>query len=137
MPALAERANDIAELASHLLRLACTRIGREVTGFDSAAAAAMRRYGWPGNVRELENAIRSAVLMANGSRIGLLDLPPEIRDGDRQCQSDALKRRVEETERLSIEDALRRTGNCRTDAAAALGITRITLYNKMKKLGIS
>lgn len=138
LPPLSERTGDIPILTDHFLRGACARTGRRIREFSPSALAALCRHDWPGNVRELENAVRGAVLAARGEVIELEDLPMEFAAaaGGSSTGTPRLRARVEEAERQTILEALRRAGNRRTAAAIELGITRITLYNKMRKLGI-
>ena len=103
-------------------------------------------YPWPGNVREMENAIRSAVIYSNGGKLTKQTLPPNIVSGAAGPASDpsvasffgsrkgeSLGNRIELTEKDIIEQALLKNSFSRTRTAKQLGISRVTLYNKMKK----
>ncbi|RMG40550.1 MAG: AAA family ATPase [Planctomycetota bacterium] len=78
LPPLRERREDIFDLALHFLRRAAERTGKPVRRIDEAVIPLLEAYPWPGNVRELENVIERAVVLAEGDRITLDDLPPEL-----------------------------------------------------------
>ncbi len=138
LPPLAERPADIERLATAFLRRYSARMGKEIHGFESAALRQMRRYAWPGNVREVENVVKNAVIFSNGRWITLRDLPPEIAAAQHRFLTwgRGLKERLEQVERETILQELRKHNNCRTSVAAALGISRVALYNKIRKLGL-
>ena len=89
---------------------------------------------WPGNVRELENSIEHAVVLAKGDQIELSDLPTSLLEA-RPFESTSLT--IIETEELAIRKALEDNDWNKTEAARKLGISRSTLYEKLKKLRIS
>jgi DNA-binding NtrC family response regulator len=103
-------------------------------------------HDWPGNVRELENTVEHAVALASGETIQVQDLPPRIAHGGHGSEApptadvgplqQAVARAQEAVERRLIEDALRETGGNRTEAARALGISRRTLFTKIRDLGM-
>ena len=78
LPPLRERVEDVPELAAHFLRLYAQKSGKEVTGLDDDALAALKTCRWPGNVRQLENVIERAVIVAEGPVITVRELPPEL-----------------------------------------------------------
>ncbi len=78
LPPLRERVEDIIDLALHFLKRAAHRSDKSITHIDEDALAAMEFFSWPGNVRQLENVIERAVVLAEGGRIRLQDLPMEI-----------------------------------------------------------
>ncbi len=155
LPPLRERPWDIEFLArkfviehanSHRIRL------RRIT---PEFLTALREYQWPGNIRELENVTRRAVLYCRDGVLSVSDLPsavrrggprpPEPRDNGRHGTNGGggsarrgvtLEDRVEEIERRIIEESLQRHNFHRADTARELGISRVTLYNKMKKFGM-
>lgn len=117
---------------------------------DAGFIESLRRYSWPGNIRELENVIRRSVLYCQRGSLTSANLPLSIREPKTELvqsvpQSVAtasirpavtLEARVDETEKKIIEDVLKRHGNHRSATARELGISRVTLYNKMKKFGM-
>src|SRR5664279_4529377 len=76
---LRERPDDLIRFAEHYIKHFAALCGRRLDGFSEAATAAICAYSWPGNLRELRNAIERAVIMAKGKKIGLEDLPAELR----------------------------------------------------------
>jgi sigma-54 specific flagellar transcriptional regulator A len=85
VPALKDRASDIAPLANHFFKVSAERCGREdLTGFSADALRALTAYDWPGNVRALENAVERAVLLAPGPQLHVADLPPRLREAIRK-----------------------------------------------------
>ena len=152
MPALRDRPDDIPRLATHFLREAALRAGRDVTGFTPAAMESLGRHDWPGNVRELEHAVERGVLLGRGPLVDIADLPPTVAaaagttPGHLAARHDTpepavvaapLKRALAGPERQLIIDALERSGWRRDAAARALGINRTTLYKKLRRLGMN
>jgi DNA-binding NtrC family response regulator len=148
IPPLRERAEDIHLLIDHFMRKISARIGVEPKELSPAARATLLEYRWPGNVRELENLIERLLLTVETRQIERGDLPDEIRgegqDGDAGlAPGDAaavgsLKEHVArkrlEVERQAIVDALREVSGNTTRAAQLLGISRGSLYNKLREL---
>ena len=106
--------------------------GKEVEEISSNAMGVLLTYPWPGNVRELRNALEFAVICARGSIVQPEDLPPELL----QVRSAAPSAEPERDERERIRTALERATGNRTRAAELLGISRATLYRRMRELGI-
>ena len=134
MPPLRERGADLFLFADLFVRQANEELGRSVAGFDEKAAARMASYPWPGNLRELSNVVKRAVLMTKGGRISLYVMA--------QCMEDTTQPAPtalhdEHDERQRIARALTAAGGNKSKAALLLGIDRKTLYNKMRKYGIS
>ena len=136
VPPLRERREDIPPLVHGFLVRAATRMKKDVRTVSADAMSALMNYRWPGNVRELEHAIERAVIMANAASIRLRDLPPELTQKSRTRLSDDTFD-LQEQERASIDRALQRFGGNRRKAAAALNISTVTLWRKMKQYGIS
>lgn len=140
IPPLRDRISDIPLLASHFLRSVREDSGKNVTGFNSEALAALERYTWPGNVRELQNVVERAVLLSRSELLGLDDLPESLLNGTSAISSAAdpgsLKRALQAPERQIILDVLEAHGWNRNATADFLGINRTTLYKKMKRLGL-
>jgi DNA-binding NtrC family response regulator len=133
VPPLRERAADIPEL----VRLFLARAGKERARLSPATQALLAAYPWPGNVRELANVIERAAILSLGAVI----LPEHLPEKLRGCapaappQTDAPVVNVEEAERRAIREALRTTNGNRTEAAKLLGISRRTLFYRLKQYG--
>ena len=146
IPPLRSRQPDVAALARKFVAMHSQRHGVHVEKVDPDFIEALHNYPWPGNVRELENAISSAVIYCEAAVLRANNLPPEIvarvtgPTNDPSVNLDAsgddyrtLGRRIQLTEREMIEQALLNNNFSRTNTARDLGISRVTLYNKMKK----
>jgi transcriptional regulator with PAS, ATPase and Fis domain len=145
LPPLRERGEDIALLAHYFLDIYARRMGKPVTGFEPRALYQVTHYAYPGNVRELENVIQRAVALAEGDLVRVEDLPRALRDlsmpliGAPAPPGDALPEglTLEELEQRYIRQTLDRLGGNASKAARALGISRSTLWRKMKQYGLS
>ncbi|MGE0757941.1 MAG: sigma-54 interaction domain-containing protein [Pirellulaceae bacterium] len=138
MPPLRERRDDIPRLVEHFLAEFGRQRTRAITGITRDALQCLMDYHWPGNVRQLRNTVEIACVSAAGDRITYLDLPAEIRDPrtGQLTESSTSLTHDEVAERERIIDALRQTGGNRTQAAALLGTSRVTLWKKMAKYAI-
>ncbi len=134
IPPLRQRREDIPALAHHFCTLYSHRFGRDVVGISTAAMEMLLWYSWPGNVRELEKAIERAIALGRSGCIAPEDLPPSLW-GREDSDSPPPPRRhtLEEIEKTHIRAALLEHGGNQTKAAEALGISRTTLWRKMKK----
>jgi two-component system, NtrC family, response regulator AtoC len=134
LPRLVDREGDVELLATHFLAQGVARGGRPVEGFTEDAMALLRAWHWPGNVRELRNVVEYALVMGEGPRIRPEDLTPELRgeappdDGERPT--------LASSERDRILEALRVHGGRKAEAAAQLGISRSTLWRRIRELGL-
>ena len=132
IPPLRECREDILPLAEFFRELANEELGRHTEGFDKEAEKELMRRMWAGNVRELKQTVRSAVLLTEGRLIGADRL--EAESMAQAASSLLLKDGNEERER--IVRALAQADGNREVTAGLLGISRTTLYNKMKEYGI-
>ena len=132
IPPLRECREDILALAEFFRELANKELGRHTEGFDKKAEKILLTRAWAGNVRELKQAVTSAVLLTEGETVGAdkLEEYPSLQT----TPSFLLKDGNEEKER--IIRALVQTGGNRETAAGLLGVSRTTLYNRMKEYGI-
>lgn len=134
MPALCEQREDILLYADFFLDAADRELGKEVVGFDAAAAALLKSYDWPGNMRQLKNAVTRAVLLAPGEYVTPAELPAELLESAARKSELALSNPEEERERIAR--ALELANGNKSKAARLLGIDRKTLYNKMNLYGM-
>ncbi|HLY11136.1 MAG TPA: sigma 54-interacting transcriptional regulator [Planctomycetota bacterium] len=135
LPPLRERKEDLALLVDHLIEELSRSTGRPVRGMEPAALKALLDYSWPGNVRELRNAMEHAFVTVKGELLRQSDLPFEIRAAT-PAPAVPVSRSGDPEERSRILEALHRTAGKRTDAARRLGISRVTLWHRMRTLGI-
>jgi DNA-binding NtrC family response regulator len=137
VPALRERPDDVPLLAEYFLHRFALRLRRSVTGFTPAAMERLVSYGWPGNVRELENAIERAANVASGEIITEADLPAAVTVSAPNVAEDGAEVVVPgdqlEAERHRLLAALERARWNQSRAAEQLGISRTTLWRKMRE----
>jgi len=137
LPPLRERSEDIPLLARHFAAAAASREGLAPPEIDDEALATLQSYSWPGNVRELQNFMEKALIFCRGQRLGLDDLPWEVRREPRDASDNlSLKKASARLEREYIRKALAATGGNRTRAAKLLEISHRALLYKMKDYGI-
>jgi DNA-binding NtrC family response regulator len=149
---LRERGEMIVALAERFLADFAASNGRPVQGMTEEVRKALQAYAWPGNIRELRNVIERAVALCAGSLVEIGDLPEAVQrcvaepaasvaapplpaDLDLFCEG-TLAKTKDEAECLRISAALRQHKNNRLRAAAALGISRMTLYTKLRRFGL-
>jgi len=139
LPPLRERREDIPLLVEHFIRKHNLRHEKEVRSISDEAMRALMSYNWPGNVRELENAIERAVILSEGKRIGIENLPAwivgEWERSDKTEQEGIFipfGMKIEDVERKLILETLRKVGGDKTKAARILGISRRTIYRKLQ-----
>jgi DNA-binding NtrC family response regulator len=141
VPPLRERPHDIEPLVRLLVARFAVKFGKEILRIDPTTFEALRDYDWPGNVRQLEHVLQQAVLLSQGPEL-LVKNPGPI--SNHRCPSalsyrpamGALEQSRLAAERLSILRALETNQYCRSRAAEALGISRVTLYKKMREFGL-
>jgi len=136
LPALSERRGDVEALVWHFIQRLAGRYGRTITGIEARAYEALMNYGWPGNVRELENVIEYAYVIGAGSLLRFTDLTPELK-GDPPPGSEGLDTLRRDEQRDALLEALRATGWRKGAAAERLGISRSTLWRRMREFGVS
>jgi len=136
LPPLRERGNDTILLARHFLSRFAAEQDKKIEEFSAEAIRVLLDYPWPGNVRELENSIEHAIVLAKGKKIEPSDLPPAvIRSRGSLSGAIRLANIVEHEIRL-LEETLEQCGWNKKLAAEQLGISRTTLYTKLKKYQI-
>jgi two-component system, NtrC family, response regulator HydG len=142
LPPLRERISDIEPLSRGMAVRFSRKFGRELFDIHPDALASLESFAWPGNLRQLENVVQHAVLMANGAELLNKHLPTIVQETslplmeDLPMHGDSLHEQRDIAERGVIHRALVSTGFNRTRAADSLGISRVTLYKKMKKYGL-
>lgn len=158
LPKLADRREDIVQLAKHFLTSAAKELEVESKQLSAEAANYLSQLNWPGNVRQLENTCRWLTVMAAGREIQLEDLPPELSQEKENIASDGhwetllgqwadreiamgterlLDKAAPMFERIMIDAALKHTDGRRRDAAELLGWGRNTITRKIKELSMT
>ena len=135
LPPLTERVGDVEALLWHFVDEQNEHGYREVHKIRRDAYDALLGYQWPGNVRELQNAVTYAFAVGQGPEITLDELPPDLR-GEAPPAPRNLDQSPEEAERSRIMEALRIAGGQKSRAAELLGMSRTTLWRKMREMRI-
>ena len=146
IPPLRERSGDVPLFVDRFRRSFAERNGKIVEAVAEEVMARLSDYAWPGNVRELENAIEHAVAMVKGRVIGWEDLPARLRDDLLRPRDEAGGVRLgaferaqwdhEESTRKVVVEALRARAGDVAEAAQLLGVSRATLYRRLRRLGL-
>ena len=135
LPPLKDRQKDIHLLARHFLAQFSQEQDKPISGFRSEAMKRLLDYSWPGNVRELENTIEHAVVLAKDALIDPKDLPSLVTAAATPPDPKAI-RSIMHSEEYLIQKVLSECAWNKTEAARRLGISRSTLYEKLKKYQI-
>jgi DNA-binding NtrC family response regulator len=130
IPPLRSRKADIPLIAKYYLEIFSKQMGNGSKTISPEAFDLLVAYDWPGNVRELKNIIERAVILAKGDILYPQDFPKDI-------QEEIPLMTMEQIEKQQIAATLKATGGVKTKAASLLGISRATLYNKLKYLYVT
>lgn len=150
MPALRERAGDIAPIAERLLREVGAELGRPGLQFSEAARACLLAYPWPGNIRELRNEIARAIALSDDTvlpatawstrvlqgQTGLSTAQAASREAAILPASGTLQDRLEAVEAMVLREVMLRQRWNKTRAAAELGLSRVGLLAKLRRMGM-
>lgn len=141
LPPLRERPGDIEDLVNHYVRV----LGGSGKSISAEAMSALVKYNWPGNVRELRNVVERMVVLSDGDQLTASDLPPEVAvetekagelSANREAQEEEgrikVPSKLSELEACHVRDVLKQCGGNKKAAAELLGISRSTLYEKLK-----
>ncbi len=142
IPPLRDRKEDIPLLIEHFLKFFSNKTGKKDMAITPLAIERLMNYDYPGNVREIEHAIETAVILCRGNEIDTCCLPAEIRGNEIKeeimsipCGSLTLEERLKVFERDAVMQTLTATGGKKKEAAEKLGISRETLWRKLKEYG--
>jgi transcriptional regulator with PAS, ATPase and Fis domain len=134
LPRLVEREGDIEALFWHFLGALSADSERVIEGVDAEVMRALRDYAWPGNIRELRNVVEYAYAVGTGPIMTMDEVPPELRGepppGDEGWSSDG---GADDAERARIARALAQAQGRKAQAAQILGISRSTLWRKLRE----
>jgi len=131
LPPLRERPSDIPLLISHYVHQMNLQFGRKLAGFTEASMKKLQSYGWPGNVRELKNIVEAAFIDLPAGRVHYAELPESLRERLRQAAD------APEDEAARIMATLNQMHWNVSRAAQTLHLSRMTLYRKIAKYGLS
>jgi transcriptional regulator with PAS, ATPase and Fis domain len=135
VPPLRERPGDIPPLIKFFLHKYNQRFGKNIISITRDALFALLHYDYPGNVRELENIIQHGVILSDGNVIEKTALPPQVFKQSQLALEGSRKERpvsLDQAEEDLIKQALTRFGGNQTETAKSLGISRSTLWRKIK-----
>jgi DNA-binding NtrC family response regulator len=141
LPPLRERIEDVPALADHFIKRYSAANHKSVTGMSEEALQLCMSYSWPGNVRELENAIENAIVLGEGEIILPEHLPFTLASrahagaatGSFINAGPSYREKMEAAEKMVLEDAIRKAGGNKSEAAKRLGISLRTMRYKIHK----
>jgi len=138
LPALRERREDIAPLAQRFIEQFAEKYHRPVAGLDDSAKQALESGYWSGNIRELQNCIEKAVILSEAKNLTAKDIQIDssVASSLRMTNGGQLKQVRDAEEEHLVREAIERSNGNISAAAKALGVSRPTLYAKMKKYGL-
>jgi DNA-binding NtrC family response regulator len=130
VPPLRDRVDDIPVLAFHFLRVYCEKYNKPSKKINTQALEKLSNYQWPGNIRELQHSIEKAVILSDSAVLALSDFSFNTASKGVPGNDNTT---LEEMEKKLISESIKRHDNNLSVVASKLGITRQTLYNKLKK----
>ena len=137
LPPLRERPEDIPALVSTFIRRFTKKTGKKISGLTPEAMAFFMAHDWTGNVRELKSALEYAFVIAESRLIDTPQLPPQIWGKKRARGLDPVPLNHENpSERAALIEALKQSNGNQSQAARILGVSRVTVWNRMRKYGI-
>jgi len=142
LPPLRERKDDIALLVNAFMHELRSGTQKRITGVSPAVMDIFMRYHWPGNIRELKSALEYAFLVAESGLVETQHLPSRLQSAlktettppDATTDSNGT---AGPEEKAQLIEALRKAGGNQSRAAAILGVHRMTVFNRMRKYGIT
>jgi two-component system, NtrC family, response regulator HydG len=137
LPALRERVDDIPLLADAFFRRVQMKSSKAIRGISNEAMSLLMIHDWPGNVRELKSVFEYAFVACHESLIRPFHLPPNIFHAREESKmSRDITADTHEMQKRELIDALRRSAGNQSEAARLLGVSRVTVWSRMKKLGV-
>jgi transcriptional regulator with PAS, ATPase and Fis domain len=135
IPPLRERPEDIGPLTQFFIEKVSKRTGKRITAIDDEVMSIFNQHQWPGNLRELENVVEAAIHLTSGEKIEISSLPDYLVDDPKLLIGQkTLKEILEDTEKRVLEKTLQKYSDDKQLAAKALGISKSSMYEKLKKL---
>jgi two-component system response regulator HydG len=137
LPLLRERVEDIPFLAEAFFRKMKLKSGKDIQGISKDAMETLMRYSWPGNVRELKSAFEYAFVTCQNSMIQAAHFPSTLlQPGNRGRTTKPVSINMQEIEKRELIEALKRARGNKSKAAEFLGVSRVTVWNRMKRFSI-
>ena len=137
-PSLFERLEDIPVIVQDFVKQNSAKSGKKILGLTPEAMESLLAHPWPGNVRELRNAIDYAFVLCSGNWIGREHLPPKITaNGKRSLANRRQSSSSWEEERTNLVNTLRKVMGNQSEAGRILGVSRVTIWKRIKKYGIN
>jgi two-component system response regulator HydG len=136
-PALKERPGDIPILIQNFIKHGARKGKKNIHGVTPAVMEKLIAYPWPGNVRELRNTIEYATVLCHDGLIGVEHLPPKVGTYLGNTDTSVTDSPVFQAEKEKLIQALKQTGGNQTEAGKILGVSRVTIWKRMKKYNIS
>jgi transcriptional regulator with PAS, ATPase and Fis domain len=137
LPPLRDRIEDVPRLADFFIRQLGARTGKDIPSLSPEALSLFVAHGWPGNVRELKSALEYAFVLAESGPIRPEHLPPGLGTPSPRLKQQAPRASVcDEDERAALVRALEETDGNKSAAARLLGVSRLTVLNRMRKYGV-
>jgi PAS domain S-box-containing protein len=136
-PSLRERKSDIPMIVQEFIRQNNVKTGKKILGLAPEALEQLTAYTWPGNVRELRNTIEYAFVLCSSGGIGVRHLPPKVAGASPVCLEPEAGPSLNIQEKENLLAVLRETGGNQSEAARILGVSRVTIWKRIKKYGIN
>ena len=137
LPPLRQRVEDLPLLAEAFFKRGLLKSGKAVGGISNEAMGALTAYDWPGNVRELKSVFEYAFVTCQESMIQPYHFPPAVYQGGRHAKR--IKKQEtnkKEMKKTRLIEALRQSGGNQSEAARILGVSRVTVWNRIREFGI-
>ena len=135
-PPLRNRKEDIPIIVQSFIRGNNVKTGKKILGLTPEALEKLSNYSWPGNVRELRNAIEYAFVLCPSGGIAAHHLPPKIAETEVECLPTSRQIPGNAGQREELINALRKAGGNQSEAARILGVSRVTVWKRIKKFNI-
>jgi PAS domain S-box-containing protein len=135
-PSLREHAEDIPAIVQSFIRRNAAKTNKKILGLTPEAMERLIQYDWPGNVRELRNAIEYAFVLCPSGGIASQHLPPKVLDGSLNMKPPRCLPDRDEMQKQELLQVLRRTDGNQSEAGRILGVSRVTVWKRIKKYGI-
>jgi PAS domain S-box-containing protein len=137
LPLLRERVEDIPVLAEDFFRKMKLKSGKDIQGISKDAMETLMSYAWPGNVRELKSAFEYAFVTCQNAMIQPAHFPSTLsQTGKRPRAAKPASINMQEIEKRELIEALEKSGGNKSKAAAFLGVSRVTVWNRMKRFNV-